>query len=319
MPPCLTGFPILLTREVEMIRKYQLRFAWRRCALLITLAAVLGASAFAQTPAARPSPSPPPAPQTPSLESKFFSNLVSDQRAIWSAPFHWQKRDARWIVPLGLSTAALIASDRYTAEEVETDPARAVISRSVSRLGSLPVTGGMVAGLYLYGRASGNDRARETGLLAAEAVINTQIVVQALKAGTRRHRPLEGDGRGQFYSGGFSFPSGHAANAWAVAAVVAGEYHDKPLVRFGAYGLATAVSLSRFTGRKHYLSDALIGGAIGYGIGRFVYRTRHQAASITGGGDLAGARSAKAAWMPDIAPRYNPGVRDYGLMLTWQF
>ena len=43
---------------------------------------------------------------------------------------------------------------------------------------------------------------------------------------------------------------------------------DKPLVVFGSYGLATAISLSRVGGLKHFPSDVLIGATIGELIGR---------------------------------------------------
>jgi len=42
---------------------------------------------------------------------------------------------------------------------------------------------------------------------------------------------------------------------------------DKPLIRFGAYGIATAVSVSHFTGLEHFPSDVLVGAALGAGVG----------------------------------------------------
>jgi len=134
----------------------------------------------------------------------------------------------------------------------------------------------VAAAFYLVGRTNHNARARETGLLAAEALLDTGIVVAALKTVSQRQRPPVDHASGEFFDRGTSFPSGHAANAWALATVVAKEYgQHRPLVRFGAYGIATAVSLSRYTGTNHFLSDILIGSAIGYGIGSYVYREHH--------------------------------------------
>ena len=70
--------------------------------------------ARAQTPV--PSPSPTPVVYSSSnLEHQFFKNILRDQKAIWTSPFHLHGSDARWLVPLGAGTAALIATDRRTA------------------------------------------------------------------------------------------------------------------------------------------------------------------------------------------------------------
>jgi membrane-associated phospholipid phosphatase len=98
-----------------------------------------------------------------------------------------------------------------------------------------------------------------------------------------------------------------------MATVIANEYQDKRLVQVAAYGLASAVSLSRFTGHKHYLSDVLVGSALGYGIGRYVYHAHHRITSDSDDDATKGSR-----W-PAITPEYNRGARQYGVGLTWSF
>src|SRR5713101_4096553 len=73
--------------------------------------------AQAQEPAPIPSPTPQAA-KAPTLESQFLKNVLRDQEAIWTSPFHLHGRDARWLAPLGLGTAALIATDRDTGDEI---------------------------------------------------------------------------------------------------------------------------------------------------------------------------------------------------------
>lgn len=230
---------------------------------------------------AEPAPSPSQASTSrikPSLEHQFFRNLLDDQRAIWTAPFHMNRSEAKFTAPLGLATAVLIATDRYTARAVDSGGSLRPVSHGLSKVGSGYATAGAAAAFYLVGRARGDARARETGLLGAEALINSAVVVAALKAISQRPRPLVDHASGEFFDGGRSFPSGHAMAAWTLATVVACEYGERrPLVRVAAYGLATAVSLSRFSGRNHFLSDVLVGSALGYGIGRFVYRRHHDA------------------------------------------
>jgi membrane-associated phospholipid phosphatase len=171
---------------------------------------------------------------------------------------------------------------------------------------------------YLIGRATHNARARETGLLGGEALIDSGIVAAVLKSSTQRPRPRAGKERGDFFDGGLSFPSGHTIAAWSLATVIANEYKDRPYVRFGVYGLAALMSASRFTGRNHFLSDVLVGSAIGYGIGRYVYRVHHDPniAIDPYGGQTSGVRSRL---FPLIAPRYDRSTHSYGMTLAWTF
>jgi membrane-associated phospholipid phosphatase len=268
----------------------------------------------------------PPAPQAsptprasapPTLESRFVKNILHDQRAIWTSPLHLNRADSRWLLPVGLSTVALVATDRHTAGAIDDDDHLSV-SHDVSFLGSTYGAGGIAAAIYLAGRAAHNARARETGLLGGEALIDGGIVSLTLKSVSQRPRPRVDDASGEFFDRGNSFPSGHALAAWSLASVVAEEYHERPLVRFGAYGVAAAVSVARYTGRNHFLSDALVGSAIGYGIGHYVYRTHHDPSTDSGGAEASTRERAKL--LPrQLAPTYDRRARDYGLSLAWDF
>ena len=283
--------------------------------ILFAIVLSTGLSAHAQTPLASPSPTPQPV-KTPTLERQFFKNILRDQKAIWTSPFHLQGRDARWLAPLGLGTAALIATDRRTGDEIGKSRKQLNASRIVSYAGAGYGAGSVAVTFYLFGRAKHNRRARETGVLGAEALIDSVIVVTALKQITQRRHPLAATGRGDFFAGGSSFPSGHSIQAWSVATVIANEYHDHHLVQISAYGIASAVSLARFTGHNHYLSDVLVGSAMGYGIGFYVYRTHHRQKTDSGGEEESRSRSKL---FPLIAPQYNRRARDYGVALAWSF
>jgi membrane-associated phospholipid phosphatase len=296
----------------------KLRTSWF-CAILFAI--TFSCSVSAQTlPAGRP-PEPQPSPP-PSLEKKFLINILRDQRAIWTSPFRLRREDAKWLAPLGLSTAAFIATDRRTADELGENGNnlnRLRVSKDISRLGECYTTGGIAATFYLVGRVSGDRRARETGLLGMEALIDGGIVSSGLKFVTQRPRPLTLNKRdNDFFDGGNSFPSGHATSAWALATVIANEYKHHPLVQVTAYGLATAVSLSRYTGRNHFLSDVLVGSAIGYGIGRYVYRQHHDPLLDSLEGETTSNRS-RSKLFPLVSPLYDRKDGAYGAMLTWNF
>ena len=279
-------------------------------------AIILSALSSAQAQIASPSPSPiPKASPTPTLEHEFFRNVLHDQVAIWTAPFHLHQRDARWLAPIGLGTAALIATDRRTGDEIGESRRQLHASHVISYGGSSYGVGSVALTFYLVGRARHDTRARETGVLGAEALLDSAIVVTGLKEITQRRRPGAAKGRGDFFDGGSSFPSGHSIEAWAMATVIANEYHDHSAVQIAAYGLATAISVSRYTGHNHFLSDVLVGSAMGYGIGRYVYHAHHREASDSG--DQYGPRHAKL-W-PRIAPQYNRRAREYGATLVWDF
>src|SRR5260370_24455449 len=109
------------------------------CLFGVVLSAILFPAAFnarAQTPAPTPSPTA-KASATPTLEKQFFKNILRDQKAIWTSPFHLRGRDARWLSPLGLRTAALIATDRHTGDKIAESQAQLRnTSRIVSYAGS---------------------------------------------------------------------------------------------------------------------------------------------------------------------------------------
>ena len=276
-------------------------------------------SGAAQTPSPTPVASP-----TPTLEHEFFRNVLRDQKAIWTAPLHLHSKDARWIAPLGLGTAALITTDRMTGDEIAEFDDQLPASRIVSYAGSTYGLGALAGTFYLIGRVARNDRAKETGLLSAEALVDSLIDVNVLKEISQRARPRAGRERSEFFEGGTSFPSGHAMQAWSVATVIAHEYHDRPAVQIAAYGIASAVSMARFTGERHYLSDALIGSAMGFGIGRYVYRTHHQTKPGPGDGDgneeteqaLSESLTKRSLF---VTPMYSHTTRAYGVAATWSF
>ncbi len=200
-------------------------------------------------------------------------DLFQDQKQIWSSPAHIRWQDATWLVPLGGIAAGLFVTDRQYSASLSQNASTIRNYKNFSNIGlaSLLGTG---AGLYLFSFPAHNERWRETGFLAGEAALNSLITVEALKYSLQRERPYQGNGAGQFFDGGTSFPSEHSAVAWSIASVMAHEYSGT-LPKLLAYGMASAVSFSGVHARQHFPSDVLIGGALGYLISQNVYRHRH--------------------------------------------
>ena len=128
-----------------------------------------------------------------------------------------------------------------------------------------------MGGSYLWGHFTKNDYLRDTGFLAGEAAANSFLVSEALKYTLGRQRPTEGSGKGDFFSGGQSFPSEHVAAAWSIATVVASRYPGF-LPGLLSYGAASAITVSRVTGRNHFASDVFVGSALGWYFGHETVR-----------------------------------------------
>lgn len=218
---------------------------------------------------------------------------MSDQKRIWTSPFGLSARDKNWLVPVGIGVFTLVASDRGIERHYGSTPL--THSGSFSNYGLAALAGG-AATFYLRGITTGDAHNRETGLLTGEAALNSLMVGEAMKLVFQRPRPNEKNA-GSFGAGGTSFPSEHALTAWSMATVIAHEYPGR-LTKLLAYGAATGISLARVADRKHFPSDVVVGGALGYFIGRYVYRAHHDP-------DLPGAGESpfKNDFAPNDAPR----------------
>jgi membrane-associated phospholipid phosphatase len=112
-----------------------------------------------------------------------------------------------------------------------------------------------VFGLDWVGVKSKHGFNDKLGLMGTGMVIMLGTV-NALKYTTDQVRP---DG-----SSANSFPSGHTANAFFGATILAKEYSDKSvLIAIGGYSVATATGVFRMLNNRHWASDVLVGAGIG--------------------------------------------------------
>ncbi len=211
-----------------------------------------------------------------------LKDIGHDQAGIWTSPLRISSRDALWLVPFAAGTGVALHYDAQAQQNLGIDKSRIDASNTISGFGSSYVLLGGAAGFYFLGLGTHKQHLAETGRLGAEAVLDSFLVVEALKLATNRERPNEGNGQGGFwphstrsYELDGSFPSGHATETFALARVIASEYPSKP-VQVAAYAFALAISASRVTARQHFPSDVLVGGTFGYLIGGYV--VRHHAA-----------------------------------------
>jgi membrane-associated phospholipid phosphatase len=118
-----------------------------------------------------------------------------------------------------------------------------------------------------------------TSVQVIEALVYTKAVTGLAKSVFNRSRPFAGGDPYVADPGAFdsaheklSMPSGHTARAFAVASVLA-HRAGRWYVSVPVYGAAASVGLERVRSGDHWLTDVMVGGALGYLIGQSVTST----------------------------------------------
>lgn len=148
------------------------------------------------------------------------------------------------------------------------EPGWTDIARVITHLGGAGASVALSAAFLVYDAP--------TGQMLLNATACTAGIVEALKIGLGRARPYVPGDSGRFTGPSLSpdyhsMPSGHTANAFAMATVLSGKYPDwSPVL----YGLALAVGLSRIELGVHWPSDVVIGAGIGLLVGTQVTQGR---------------------------------------------
>ncbi len=207
------------------------------------------------------------------LPAKITFTVFPDAQAGLTAFPTDEVSNLKWDALFLAGTAALLATDKRTQEALPGGNVNLYGNISNVSLGGMS---GALVGLWAYGIKTDNARAKEAGQLELETLANTFLIYAPMQLIAGRQRPGEGTGNGDFlkhHAFNTSFPGGHAMFMWAMASVVAREY-PRPWVKILAYGTAGAVSTGRLLGRDHFTSDILVGSALGYVIGRYVFHLR---------------------------------------------
>ncbi len=145
--------------------------------------------------------------------------------------------------------------------------------RNANRL-ALGIVGGLAAGGVLLQ----NRAVTRTSVQTLEAVLFTEGINGLLKSALNRDRPYVGADPAPFaYDVGafksnheaLSMPSGHAARVFALASVLS-ESAGRWYVSAPLYAGAASVGLERVRSGDHWLTDVLVGAAVGELVGRSV-------------------------------------------------
>lgn len=218
-----------------------------------------------------------------------FHSLAKDTASDFGA---LPRRRSTWVLLAGGAGAALLAHqvDDHVAEHIVGSKAADRIFTPGKVVGSAGFQAGTALGLWLAGRyvvppnedGSRSNKVSHLGLDLLRAQIVTQAIVHATKYAVGRDRPT-----GECCA----FPSGHAASAFASAAVF--ERHFGERGSWWAITAASYVAASRLVDNRHFLSDVVFGAALGESVGWTVVG-RHgrdhyvlRAVPLKGGGMIA--------------------------------
>jgi hypothetical protein len=222
-----------------------------------------------------PTATPKESAEDPLTIKRVLMNLPGDQKMIWASPIRLRLRDSLWLAPMAGTAGILIGSDSHSMQRERSNAGAVSMSNNVAD-GGLAAMIAMPGLLYAWGSRQGDLQLRETGLLSGEALLDSLVVDEALKLVFARQKPTVNGGSGKFFTRfrNGSFPSTHSMLSWTTASLIAHEYPG-PLTQALAYGVASAVSISRVTGRQHFPADVMVGGALGWLVGRQVYKAHH--------------------------------------------
>lgn len=201
-------------------------------------------------------------------------NIGHDQLRIFESPVRdvaAKPKNVIYLLPFVVA-GALIPADRHI--EPTPSPGAQNTAQHISDVGLIGTT---IGGLYIYGLVKHNEHAHEAGVLGTESFADTYLIKELANVLSGRLRPNEGNGHGDFFvnhSLDSSFPSGHASLTWSMATVMADEYPSNKSRLFW-YAVGSTVAATRVIGRKHFTSDVIVGSAMGYLIGRYVFHAHH--------------------------------------------
>jgi membrane-associated phospholipid phosphatase len=129
-----------------------------------------------------------------------------------------------------------------------------------------------------------DERLATTAMNSAKALICGAVLTESTKYIAGRSRPDMNRGSMHFdvFNGREndtkSFPSGHAFVAWSVFTPFAEEYSK------WIYMIPAGVSLARVYRNRHWFSDVVLGGGIGYFAGLYFHKRKNQKVLFNGNG-----------------------------------
>jgi membrane-associated phospholipid phosphatase len=200
----------------------------------------------------------------------YLQLVVDDTGAILTAPVRWDEDQwlAAGVAVTSVGVTAAFDSTIRNHVQANRTPGE---DRFMERWQNLN-TFYLLAGFEAWGELGGDVRAKNVAMdgLAA-SIIASGLITPTLKYVVGRERPTTTPATLRFkpFSGNYSFPSGHATQAFAVATVIAEKYPTW-WVEGLVYGSAALIGYARIEQNAHFASDVVAGSLIGWSVARAI-------------------------------------------------
>jgi len=237
------------------------------------------------------------APPAPIVCAEAGMPVAPASTAVAPAPL-FTRRDAAYLLLATTAVGVTAFNDRWATRRAIAADSHAAreFSRMGEHFGNAPVIASALVACDVAGRLAHRPRFTAASERVAISVGASTIAAIVLKEAIGRARPdASPDDAAHFrpFSGDASFPSGHTAAAFALAAALQGESRAG-WVPWVAYPVATLTGWSRVRDQRHWASDVLAGAALGGWLGRKV--------------DAIARRRWRHAWLMAAAPVPGGGV-----------
>jgi membrane-associated phospholipid phosphatase len=254
--------------------------------------------------------------QYPELNKTYIKSYWHDSRSFILSPAKWHAR--QWIefgVVAGAGVLAYSQDEQIQKyfvghQSTTADNFSKYVFEPFGRFS--PV---IIGGLYIGGRLVKDNRLAGTSLTAAKAFVVSSVCTVVVKQLTHRHRPYQDDipdhanWDGPFANYKYnSFPSGHSEAAFSMATVYAMEYSSTIWVPVLAYTLAVGTAVSRLYENDHWASDVVIGSALGFVTGRFMWKQSKKGNNRLVILPSASTQSASVTFIINIAEPKKPKI-----------
>ena len=211
---------------------------------------------------------------------------ANDLRDLMSSPMRMSRRNGVKLFLLSGVTIGLIfkldaSIDEEYGREDTFQPlgiprAMRQVGRMVDKIGTTYFVLGTTGVFLLSGAITDDDGLINIAGLIFEASVFTAGLTFVSKRLIGRARPFADRGPREFHSVNTktkrenqSMPSGHASSVFAAMTVLSNRYASR-WVSVPAYGLAVSVAFQRIDSRSHWMSDVVLGGGLGYWVGKTV-------------------------------------------------
>lgn len=211
--------------------------------------------------------------------SQYWKSAVHDAKEVVTAPARWDKQDVAIVFGVIAGTAGLMLVDKQITKGLtkkKLQPLHGILAVT-NNFGDGVYLLPALFGTYVIGEAAHNQRVRKAALLSIESFLIAGGLAKIGKFLFHRHRPSSKSASPFRFDGPsfklhpVSFPSGHTACAFAVAAVISEEFKEKSIaIPIVAYSLASLAGLARIERRAHWTSDVFFGACLGVAVGKLI-------------------------------------------------